>query len=635
MIPVATTTIQQGDLGGEKVAMSIDAAAMAHIMAVLTDLYSDAELAIIREYSTNALDSHIEAGTKRPIEVVLPTMLAPFLKIKDFGIGMSTEDIHNTYSRYGASTKRASDDFNGTLGLGCKSALTYTNQFSLIGVKNGVKTHVSISRTNDGATMEIVDTSATNEPNGVEVSIPVKAHNMIADKAYRFFRFWPAGTVLVNGQEPAKFEGKEIAPGIFTNESDKNDYIVMGNVAYPCTKRLVTAGGYNKPFGVVAFVKMGEVAFVPSREALNYGPGSPTNATLDRILKTVDDNVAKMIQTDINSKTTHWDAYNSFSDWMQKMGTNFVTRTKFTYKGTVFPESFSTHAYLYRPSRTRHNLDFRKTLTMDDFKGTMVVTNFVPANINGSHKSRAKDYMYATFQGASKILFVNDGCPGGVWTANAHVVDWNVVKEATKVAKDGTAALIKRDRYDVIDPNDQYGRTKGCDNITTTEIYYFSPAEREINGRVLTSYFPGATIAVINRNRWEKFVRDYPTARHVTVVARENLEKARAALTDLDKMILGLDYWEASRYKSLDDTKIDDPDLAEAVRRVKTGVKASPTANAWEKAKAFASAAGVRVGSLPTSRMGIMDKYPLANMNNLTHTYIYINAVYAANKKGN
>ena len=41
------------------------------------------------------------------------------------------EDIHSIYSQYGESTKRGTNAQNGMLGLGCKSALTYTNQFTM------------------------------------------------------------------------------------------------------------------------------------------------------------------------------------------------------------------------------------------------------------------------------------------------------------------------------------------------------------------------------------------------------------------------------------------------------------------------------------------------------------------------
>jgi sensor histidine kinase regulating citrate/malate metabolism len=126
MIATKNNSIQvESNVQGEKIAMGIDPAAMAHIMSILTDLYSDPEYAVIREYSTNAFDSHIEAGQTRPIEVTLPTDLAPFLTIRDFGIGLDAEGIESIYSLYGASTKRNTNDQVGMLGLGCKSALTY------------------------------------------------------------------------------------------------------------------------------------------------------------------------------------------------------------------------------------------------------------------------------------------------------------------------------------------------------------------------------------------------------------------------------------------------------------------------------------------------------------------------------
>src|SRR4051794_3841103 len=108
---------------GDRVPMTLDETALVHIMSVLTNLYSDPEYAIIREYATNAWDAHIEAGILRPIEVVTPTDLSPYLSIQDWGVGLDKDGIERIYSKYGASTKRESNDFNGQLGMGCKSAL--------------------------------------------------------------------------------------------------------------------------------------------------------------------------------------------------------------------------------------------------------------------------------------------------------------------------------------------------------------------------------------------------------------------------------------------------------------------------------------------------------------------------------
>src|SRR5664279_1326601 len=98
------------------VAMSIDPQGMAHIMGVLTNLYSDAPLAVLREYSTNARDAHQAAGVDRPIEVSLPTALDPTLRVRDFGVGLSEQDILGIYARYGSSTKRGSDEQVGRSG---------------------------------------------------------------------------------------------------------------------------------------------------------------------------------------------------------------------------------------------------------------------------------------------------------------------------------------------------------------------------------------------------------------------------------------------------------------------------------------------------------------------------------------
>ena len=78
--------------------------------------YSNKELAPIREYSTNARDSHIRKGIgSTPIQVTLPTTMEPELKIRDFGIGLSYETISDIYFKYWKSTKRLTNDENGCL----------------------------------------------------------------------------------------------------------------------------------------------------------------------------------------------------------------------------------------------------------------------------------------------------------------------------------------------------------------------------------------------------------------------------------------------------------------------------------------------------------------------------------------
>ncbi|NBR67090.1 MAG: hypothetical protein EBT79_07425, partial [Actinobacteria bacterium] len=93
----------------------------AHIFNILrSTLYSNKVLAVLREYSANAWDEHRAAGIPdRPIKVVIPTALEPTLRIRDYGRGLSEQQVFEVYTQYGSSTKRDSDDVVGCLGIGC------------------------------------------------------------------------------------------------------------------------------------------------------------------------------------------------------------------------------------------------------------------------------------------------------------------------------------------------------------------------------------------------------------------------------------------------------------------------------------------------------------------------------------
>ena len=72
------TTLKQSD-DFQSVSFGIKESGLSHIFNVLRNqLYSDKVLAVIREYSTNAVDAHIEVGkADTPIKVTLPTQMTP------------------------------------------------------------------------------------------------------------------------------------------------------------------------------------------------------------------------------------------------------------------------------------------------------------------------------------------------------------------------------------------------------------------------------------------------------------------------------------------------------------------------------------------------------------------------------
>ena len=85
----------------EEVNCTIDAEDMRYVASLLRNNYSNTRLAVVREVSANALDANLEAGSNRPIEIKLPTTMNPTFSVRDFGGGLSQDEVFHLYSKYG------------------------------------------------------------------------------------------------------------------------------------------------------------------------------------------------------------------------------------------------------------------------------------------------------------------------------------------------------------------------------------------------------------------------------------------------------------------------------------------------------------------------------------------------------
>lgn len=647
MKPITTVMDRQGDLGGEEIAMQIDADATAHIMSVLTDLYSDTILAVIREYSTNALDAHIAVGNKRPIEVTTPTAMSPFFKVRDYGVGLDVEDIRNIYSKYGASTKRMSDDFNGVLGLGCKSALTYTNQFTVISVKDGVRTSVSVSRTETGGHMQVVSIVETTEANSTEIAVPTRDLKF-ETKAKAFFRFWKPGTVLLNGADPTGLgdKAKRIVEGMYMVPDLGEDYVVMGNVAYPVGHDLYKEfRPYGGSFGVVAFVEMGRVSFTPSREKLMMTP--KTVDELNRIRRDFKSGLLGEMRRDINDAPTPAEALARYSTWQNA----FRSGVPDTYKGTKIPTQFKAVKdprgnsnyptfTTFTPGASRYAVrDGIHALGVNEIVKSVVVTEYSGDKVTPAIKEKLYKFLSDNNLSTNLFVFTADDQIGSPWCEPKATVTWETVK-AIKVPRPATVRN-KKAKYEVICAD---GRLDECDNITASTILYVSPTEEVLQDRrygrrgpasnstrsALVQIFPGATIVNLAANRWDKFKRDYPGAIHVSAYAAKVLREASEALTKDDALWISIDSYSRSSVSLLVPSKIDDPEVKKYVEIARE--------KSNDRIKKFTAAKEIgRKFRLSTKEVesfeNPLNKYPLADSAAISrhpeHVYAYINAIYA------
>ena len=143
-----------------------------------TRLYKNNIMAIVREIISNAYESHIskygDNASDVAIDIKLPSAESDYWKIRDYGTGLSKEDIGNIYTVFFASSKNFSNDFTGCFGLGSKTPFSYTKIFNVTSIYEGIKS-VYLCVVKDGyPCITTLNSEPTNEKSGIEISIPVK-----------------------------------------------------------------------------------------------------------------------------------------------------------------------------------------------------------------------------------------------------------------------------------------------------------------------------------------------------------------------------------------------------------------------------------------------------------------------------
>ena len=278
-------------------------------------LYANKVKAIIRELSCNAIDSHTAAGTKQPFEVHLPTTLEPWFSIRDFGTGLSHDQVTKIYTTYFESTKTESNDFIGALGLGSKSPFSYTDNFTVTAIQNGRKGIYTAFINDVGVpSIALMGEDQVTESNGVEVKFSVNDRYDFgkfaneAESVYRWFPVLPTITGNVITIEPPSYESKDIIPGVHANYESKRSIALMGNIAYPIDipqKEQELEGLHSLlACGLIMEFGIGKLDFQASREGLSYIP-----LTIDSIrnkLKEVNSALTKVLATEANAITCQW-----------------------------------------------------------------------------------------------------------------------------------------------------------------------------------------------------------------------------------------------------------------------------------------------------------------------------------------
>lgn len=658
MRPAERQYAKAGTAPVETVRMGIDPDSAEFLMNVFTDLYSDTMMAPIREYISNALDSHAEAGQTRPIDVRKPSLMRPFFEVEDYGLGMSLDTIRRVYSMYGYSTKRHSDDYVGMLGVGSKSGLTYSNSMNITSVHDGTLVHFTISRGNkdasgkvsgNGADIDIHAVRATDKPNGVKVQLPVADVRDFSAKVDEFVQYAKPGSILVDGQAvTGKIEGAtKVNDNLYLVRSNgyshQNDVVVAGGVPYRAGGKLRT----NLPYGtsVIAYVPVGTVEFTPSREDLQYT--AKTEAALAALRDALKRDLRAAAVADIEGAPTYGEAWLRYErDW-----SSLAPDVK--YKGVFIPTR-GLHFdidFTFLPNRQRNAVDTGKTFSgARSLSRTIIVYDFPNKTVTGQNRAKLRYYIDQNKLDVDTIWLLSDARrPNDPWDDTIRRVSWDKVNEL-KVprAPRGSGPAKAEPTLEIVDINSTaYNKRveRAYDEVPAGDVLLVSPGETKSERRWdsdvkmddIQTIYPDHVIVVIGLNRFDKFEREYDD-RKVTRFSKTEFErKAKEftdGLTDSQKEVLFGTGRRAEILRTLRSDRIEDADVAAAVDALSQDmVSLKRTWGAYTRINSVISGYG---GSLlprikADDYKAVFDKYPLLeHVNGARREYIeqYINLMH-------
>jgi hypothetical protein len=580
MKPDRQTLSVDSTLTGEDVAMSIDLSSMPHLMNILTDLYQDRILAIIRELSTNALDSHVDAGNSAPIEVETPGPLRPVFLVRDHGLGLDAGDVHRIISKYGASTKRGDNTAVGMLGLGCKSPLTYTDQFTIVGVKDGVKTTVSVSRDEAGSgNMKILSQEPTDEPNGSTWQVPTKRDDDFEGKAARFFRFWQPGTVLLNGQEPAGLDGFKLSDELTVLPIEQNDWIVQGNVAYPTdlgiygrqTGKYVDGRYVTGRSALVARVDIGSVGFTPSRESLDES--DKTAATIQRIKVEFRKQATDGVQRAVDAAPDKSAALLAYAEATEALPNGYVPDPDtIRYKGALLPTFADEIGATAISSAGYKRSTGRKKIGPAQAATALWIVDYANEHFTGANRNKLEAYMERHgIKNANQPLYITpqDKPQHAAWIPEDNVLSWPDVRKWQPPPDPNATAKVKRvtGSYNAYPDGETYvHETPATDIPQDDTVFWVRSRKYQGQGFLndLREYVPDGCLVLLPEPRVAKFQRDFPKARELRPFVKAKLEARVKKLTKDERIALTTS--GTSIYQKFEDLregkrKVEDPDL--------------------------------------------------------------------------
>lgn len=219
--------LQSTDIGFEVNPVSVN--------HMLNSLYADIVGTILREITTNAIESHMVAGTDRKVAIQLPTNIDQNLYFRDYGTGLNEEETIKYLGTLFSTNKNQDNSLPGGFGLGAKSPLALVDSFLISVVKDNIKnTYMWVKE--KGRLPRFVNISQnerTSEDSGVFYQIPLENNPKINTDNIRTLFETKANQQLIGFQDQVMFVSN-ILESDYNKLTDVSDSVWEYELAFEC-----------------------------------------------------------------------------------------------------------------------------------------------------------------------------------------------------------------------------------------------------------------------------------------------------------------------------------------------------------------------------------------------------------------
>jgi len=442
---------------------SIDQEDMRYIASLLRNNYSNPLLATIREIVANALD----VTKSKKVEIQLPTKIEPNFIVRDYGCGLSEEDMLGLYTKYGKSTKRDSNNAIGGFGIGRFAPLSYTDSFIVRSVHKGHK-HSYIIRVDehDDTIVSQIESTSSSESDGIYVQVGIKKEDI--SEFFKIFKktLWyrKDAIKLLNESWGETSMGKpQESNEIFDLYSENRywedkshygdqPYVLMGGIPY---KVNTNDEWYMFKQGVVYKAEIGEFKLHHSRESLEYNP------QVKQALKKASEKMFDKLNSTLSSQMDVAENFYEASDIMWKALETYKQRfgKKLAVSSSKF-QGVSGELFL------NNQVDKRVDITTRE---------------NGNLGFSSSRYHYHGYEPSSDRIYIIDDAPSPR-SPKARCLFLHDFEAEKGLKAKGTAKIV------LITPRDSelkncIQRVKDCDH---PQVKLLSECERVISARQKT-----------------------------------------------------------------------------------------------------------------------------------------------------